>query len=57
MACLASDTVFRIAKAKDMAPRNPTKSNISISYLYEQLLITCEKQHVLKIRWYFRFSP
>lgn len=28
IACLASDTVFLMARAKLMAPRNPAKNNI-----------------------------
>lgn len=42
IACLASDTVLRIAKAKDMAPRKPMEQKIQIiriTGLYSYIII------------------
>lgn len=33
IACRASDTVFRIAKANDIAPRKPAKNNICWKFI------------------------
>lgn len=33
IACLASDTVFRMASAKDMAPRRPAKNSMCWKFI------------------------
>lgn len=33
IACRASDTVFRMAKAKDIAPRSPAKNSICWKFI------------------------
>lgn len=58
IACLASETVFRIANANDMAPLKPTMQTEIIIYasINKQIKLTSKKEHMLKVSGNLRLA-